>query len=237
MKTTIWGIGGLVLALAPQSFASLMLVSPIPLSGTGVGSVETVLTVQATPPGPVESGCVSFSNLGASFSGGACTGSSADVKTGAGQTPTTLNTLASAGITSASNVGLIFNANQTATGPITVNSMTATFYSSSGVMQYQASTNTSYTFPDTFSGTGNSGFLFTLDSTQAAAAATAGVNSSSLIGLSINAGPANGGFETVFLANTSSSGISAVPEPATIGLAFGGIALIALRAVRRKSQA
>jgi hypothetical protein len=233
-----------LLGTASPARASLILETFQQFSGTGLGAVTTVLTVQNTPS---ETGCVSFGGvIGASFSGGACTGSSADVKTGASQTQT--RTLGEAGVTSASNFGLVFNGVEPAGDSVTVDSMTASFYNASGTLLYQTTgllcQNSSggaivagpCTLPTTGTGTGNSGYLIVLDPAQQLQATTAGAfaNSSNVVGLSFSASSTAGGAETVFLTNTGGT-TTAVPEPTSMALFGSGLIGLAVRLRRRRA--
>ncbi len=226
MKTAILScLSAAVLLSLPLSTAraNLVLAGPDPIGGTGIGAVNTILTIQSTGNATTEAGCVAFGGgLGSMFSGGACIGSSANVKTGASQTQT--RTLLETGVTSAANFGIVFNANEPAGNSINLDALTATFYSSTGVVLFQASTTVSYTFLNTNTGTGNSGFLFVLDAAQQVAATTAGAfnSSNNVIGLSASASDATGGNETFFVANTGK--VSVVPEPSTYALMAVGLA-------------
>jgi len=184
---------------------------------------------------------VSFSNLGATgFSAsGACTGSSADVKTGASQTSTQpLSAIGTGGI-NASNFGVVFNADQPAGGGITLTSLNVSFYTSTGTLLFQsgavsctAAGLTNCAFPTTVSGIGGAGYLFKLDAAQQAAATAAGVfnTQTTIVGLSASTSNASGGPETFFLARVP--GISSVPEPASMLLMGAG--LIGLALVRKR---
>ena len=225
-----------ILGLGTAS-ASLILQSPVQISGTGLGTVPTILTIQNDPS---EIGCVGFAGTGSTYNAsGVCTGSNSDVKTGASQT--LLEPLSAASIISASNFALVFNANQPAAGPITLTGLQAAFYSPTGTFLYETSglscaglaSSPGCTFPSTFNGTGNSGFVFILDSAQQAAATTAGVfaNPANLIGVSFSASNSSGGPETVFLASTSTT-TSSIPEPGALLIVASGFALVGVRFVR-----
>lgn len=208
--------------------ADLVLSSQVPISGSGIGAQNTILTIQNNG---TESGCVGRSAGGLSdFIGiynstsGACTvGANTDVKTGSSQTQTQL--VASTGVTSASNFGVIFNAVQPAGGPITVNSLTATFYRADGSVAFTAMTPTgmTYTFANTLMGQGNSGFLFVLNATQQAQATAAGAFAAGTrIGIGATVTGAAGGNETFFVANTGTTN-TVVPEPSTYALMAAGL--------------
>src|SRR3954464_3987416 len=76
-KFSVIGVGLAVavfmMGAAAPARASLILETYQQLSGTGLGAVTTVLTVQNTPS---ETGCVSFGGtIGATMTAGVCTGS------------------------------------------------------------------------------------------------------------------------------------------------------------------
>jgi hypothetical protein len=228
-------------------FGTVMLTSPTSFTGTGLGAVPTILTIQDSS---TEIGCVGFTGLGSTLNSGVCTGSSADVKTGASQTRLQpLSAAAGGAITSASSFAFIFNADQPAGGPITLADARVAFYSSTGAFLYQSAglnctaSSTGCTFPVTASGMGKSGFEFQLSSDQQTAATAAGAFSSpsNLVGLSAFVTASAGGPETFYLLNgnavsSQGSGISAVPEPSSIFLSTISLAIIGFSAVRRRSH-
>lgn len=236
---------GLVATPFVSARADLMLVSPdlVTVGGTGLGAVNTILTIQGQGSATTEAGCVSYNGsgdvLGSSVSGsGACTGSTGDVKTGASQTQT--RTLSEAGITSGSNFALFFNAAEPAGNSITLNSLVVTFYGASGNVLHTATFNeTSHDFLQTATGTGNTGYLFALTpleqtalNTAIAANGTSGIH----VGVSAAAGnplPAQGGNETFFIFNRQTTPVVATPEPSTtLMLATGFVGLVGV--VRRR---
>ncbi len=228
MKTT--GLTKSLLALGLLGFlgaqtasASLVLETFQQFSGTGLGTVPTILTFQNVG---TETGCVGFSGIGSTLVSGVCT-AGGDTKTGNSQTQ--LQSLSAAGITGASDFALVFNAVQQASGPLLVTDIRAAFYSSNGTLLYQTTglscqttsggpivpAGTGCLLTTTAAGTGNSGFIVTLDAAQRAAAIAAGAfsSTSNLVGVSSAAGGTGGasagGNETIFLATTRN--LTAVP--------------------------
>ncbi len=225
--------------------ASLILETFQQFSGTGLGTVPTIVTFQNNG---TETGCFGSNGAGSALSGGACT-AGGDTKTGNSQAQ--LQPLSAAGITGAVNFGLIFNAVQPAAGPLAVTDITVAFYDptgknllfqSSGLLCQNSaggpivSAGTGCLLTVTAPGTGNSGFLVTLDANQQALATAAGAfsSTSNLVGASSAAGGTGGasagGSETIFLAN--SGGVASVPEP--ISLALTGAGLLGVFLVRRR---
>jgi hypothetical protein len=241
--TVFWG----ALIWIQTASASLILETFEPFSGTGLGTVPTIVTFQNNG---TETGCFGNNGAGNALVGGACTGGG-DTKPGASQT--NLQPLSAAGITSAANFGLVFNAVQPGGGPLDVTDITAAFYDSTGKFIYQTSglfcqnssgglivpSGTGCLLTATQQGTGNSGFLVTLDAAQQQAATAAGAFSSTgnLVGVSAAAGgpggASAGGSETIFLANSGGM-VSTVPE--SISVLLTGVGLLGLTLFRRRAS-
>ena len=231
------------LATTPTAFGSLILSSANFVSGTGLGTEPTLLTIQNSPN---EIGCVGATSnqTGSTFNAsGVCTGSSADVKTGASQIgPQAIGTI------TANTFGIVFNADQSAGGPIILADLKASFYDSTGRFLYETSGlscavagNTLCSFLTTASGVGKSGYLFVLDAAQQQAATTAGAFTSpnNIVGLSASAVGGNAGPETFYLANVGGgSGVplGTAPEPSTLMFAAAGIVLLGLGKLNRSRR-
>ncbi len=249
MRTKLLG-GALLagLALQPAS-ASLILETFQQFSGTGLGAVPTIVTFQASGS---ETGCVgSGGGTGMALVAGTCTSGG---NTGNGASQAQLQPLTAGGITATGAAGagqfaLVFNAVQPAGGPLAVTNITAAFYSSTGAFLYQTSgllcqTSPGATptpagpggcvLPTTGQGTGNSGYLVVLDSSQQSAAVMANAfsSTSNLVGVSAAAGtsafPSAGGSETVFIANSGTVVPTAIPEPGTYALIALGLGVVSL---------
>jgi hypothetical protein len=233
---------GTVLLAAQSSFGSLVLQSPVQQSGSGLGTEPTLLTIHNNTT--VEAGCAGFSTTGTSFgafpgaTAGVCQGSASDVLTGAGQIGP--QTLLSAGVTSASNFGIVFNAAQTSGGPITLTGLTVAFYSPTGTLLYQtnglscaaALGTAACNLTATQQGTGLAGYVFVLDTAQANAATSAGAFSSqnNRVGISGSVSNANGGNETFYLATATPTapGPQPTPEPSTWIMSIAGLILVCI---------
>ncbi len=218
----------------PAAFGELVLSSTVAVSGTGFGTVATLITIQAQS---IESGCVgaNSSQIGSSFNSvGVCTGSGADVGTGSSHLgPQPLSSaMASPGVVTASNFAIVFNANQSSGGPITITNLQVSFYAPDGTFLWQS---TGFSCPgipncdflNSQSGTGSSGFPFNLDAAQQAAATAAGAfnNQSNLVGIAAAFSNTNGGAETLYL-TTFVPAPTGVPEPQSFALGLSGALML-----------
>lgn len=245
MKLTVLR-GLLFFCCIPAAFGSLVLSSTVAVSGTGFGTVATLITIQGAG-GSIETGCVgsNSSQIGSVFdSVGVCTGSGADVGTGAshlGPQP-----LSAGGVTSAANFAIVFNANQSAGGPISITNLQVSFYTPTGTFLYQTSgfscpgltITGACDFTNSQSGTGSSGFPFSLDATQQAAATAAGVfsNTANLVGIAAAFTPSSGGAETLYLSNFVPTIGTPEPQSFVLGLS-GALLLFGCVAWKRKQRA
>ena len=208
------------------------------VAGSGLGTVSTILTMQSPGSGSLESGSVSrsggadvTSDTGVLASGG--TTDVGNVKTGASQTLT--QTFGGNGITKASQIGIVFNADEPSGNSIVLTGLQMSVFNGNTDI-FDAHLVTSMTFATTFTGVGKQGFVFRLDTQQAATLqalldASPATVAALRIGLSASASDATGGPETFNLAT-----ITAVPEPSTLLFAVTAVAGVSFVAWRRRNK-
>jgi len=141
-------------------------------------------------------------------------------------------TLGSLGITSASDIGILFNGTEPAGNRANVTDITLNFYSSTGALL--GAIDGSFDFFNTVQGNGSAGFVFVVSGNELAY-----VNSLIAPGviLSLNASLTNisGGPDSFLILNLHTPGVVKIPEPASIALL--GIGFLAFGASRRKRSA
>lgn len=191
-----------------DAHASLKLNEVETTSGTGLGSVNTVLTVQRDPQDQdPESGCVAWDGSVDIIGSAACPAGSGiaggDEQTGASQTQT--RTLSELGIQSAFNLRVVFNFQDPdpATN-VELEDLILTIFDTDGSVCFSSGPFSPVTFQDAASGTGNAGFVFRLDAKQAGQAQGCFSSSDRRVGLATQAsGVSEGGLETFFVADAS----------------------------------
>jgi hypothetical protein len=144
------------------------------------------------------------------------------------QNQTQLQTFSSAGISSAADLRLVFNASEPGGNSINLDNLVLSIFSPAGDTLFTSGAFSSRTLNPTQPGVGNSGFVFRLDAGQAAQAQAA-FAPGNFIGLLAALSDATGGLETFFVADIDNDDIfppGQVPEPSAALLA--GLVLLGL---------
>lgn len=232
MTRTLAAIG---LAVAASSSHALILAGPGDFQGTGLGAVNTVLTLTSPANTTSETGSVTWTGTTATTSGNALTGASQS------NTPT----LSSLGVTSPSSLRIVLNAAEPANATsLTVSSLALNIFSPTGANVFTSDPFAAQTLNAADLGIGSAGFVFRLTDAEIARAGGA-FSANNRLGLSATINDATGGPETFFAVNfaggggggtgNGGGGGNAVPEPSTV--AIFGLGLAALGFMRRRNKA
>jgi len=233
MTRTLAAIG---LAVAASSSHALILAGPGDFQGTGLGAVNTVLTLTSPANSTSETASVVWNGTTSTTTGDALTGASQS------NTPT----LGSLGVTSPSSLRIVLNAAEPGNATsLTVSNLALSIFSPTGTSVFTSDPFAAQTLNTTNPGIGNSGFVFQLSAAEIARANGA-FSANNRIGLSATINDATGGPETFFAVNFASNGGgggtgtgggsgNAVPEPSTV--AIFGLGLAALGFMRRRNKA
>jgi hypothetical protein len=186
-------------------------------SGTGLGHVNTILTVQGHPANRgLESGCIA---PGRDITG--CGFANRRVKTGASQSGTVLlSDLTGVDGSSLSIVLDFVEPGNALSG--TVDELVLTLYDNSGASLFSTSLGSSALFADTFTGTGKSGFTFGLTPEAALAFDAAVRNGGTQLGLGSSLSGVSGGHESFYIA-VDRAAVVVTPEPASLALLATGL--------------
>lgn len=220
---------GFVLAPA-TAHADLIFLGTVGTVGSGIGSVATVLTLD----GPANSSdAEGYVRCDSNTLDGVCND---DADGDLGPVAQT-RSFAEAGITTASEFRLIFNANEGGNdGEITLVSLVAYFYNSSGILYHTAEfQGAPVTYNGVFTGQGEQGLVFGLDVDQATEVQSQ-FNSSNRIGIAASLSDANGGFDAFNVSMARGDDVIPSPEPAVLALFGIGLFAVGFRARRRKTQ-
>ncbi|HEX6707477.1 MAG TPA: PEP-CTERM sorting domain-containing protein [Albitalea sp.] len=221
----------LLIALsAGTASAGLIPLGEVNLTGTGLGAVSTVLTLQGHGDASVETGSVGVDALtNTQFVTG-------DAKTG--QSQTQLRTLGELGVQSASDLRVVFNAVEPGNAlDITLTDLVLTIYDAAGQVLFRSGSFADAFIAKTHLGMGKSGFLFGLDAADIAAASPlfSGNFADYRIGLSAEATGFSGGPETFFIM-AAPAVTPPVPEPTNVALILAGLATLAFIGLRHRPR-
>lgn len=254
MHSAIGGLAVLATFAPLPAMANLIFAGQVVVGGSGFGNLPRALTVQSHGPGTnTESGCIApglTSGASACAPGGNSTGG--DEAPPIGFPKQSAPSLSSLGITSASQIGILFDAvqPQNANNPtVTINDLTLKLYNNGGTLLTTASLVPDDLILLTNPGNGNTDYLFVLDTTQAALfdAAIAGAFTDTLaLDATLSFPNQSAGPDSFALVNRNTPVINPqctddtcdIPEPGSLSLlAMGLFALcgfLGLGTLRRK---
>jgi len=226
---------GVLAAIVPTADASVILLGPVLNQPSGIGVVNTLLSIQSQGNATDETGRTSWNGTTSVATG-------LPNPAGAAQPGVNTTTIATGGnnqarlfsdlgLTQASDLRVFFNINEPPPqSDVILRSLIFTAYNAGGTAVFTAALPAPLMLDQVHSGIGIAGYVFSLDSAEAAQLQA--VFSPTLrLGIEASINNAQGGFDTFFATSvqTVGPGPFSVPEPGTLalmGLGLGGLAFL-----------
>jgi hypothetical protein len=235
------------LALPGLASASLVYDATLLAPAQGFGTAPRDLSLQANGQDSFQSGAVDYSASGIGFGTPIADslvhdGNGITNESGTSTMPNPLAdnqkygvpTIGSLGITTASQIAVLFNATEPGGDSISVTDLTLKFYTAAG--SFLGAIDGSHTFASSNPGNGVAGFTFVVDAAEQAyvngllAAGGAGTT----LALEASTQSFAGGPETFLIYNLDAP-LPAVPEPGTYAMLLAGLGAIGFVARRRRT--
>lgn len=242
----VYAIGATAFVLPQAATAGLVYDSTVLAPAQGFGTAPRDLTLQTNGQGTTESGGVSAGAGGAIVFGSVIPDGSVFMSNGFSNLTGTsalpgpladdqkygIPTSGSLGITSANQIGVLFNATEPAGNSVNVLDVTLKFYTSGG--SFLGAIDGQQNFASSNPGNGVAGFTFVVDQPQQAqvnAWLLAG-GATTTFALEASIGDFAGGPESFLVYNLGA--VNPVPEPGTYALLLAGLGVMGFVAKRRR---